>query len=303
MRKYPFLVAMVLLAFCSEAGAGGVVIEGVLRTWDEIATIALRASGRATSKESISATSKVVKTATEKYGDDVAKAAMKGGVEIAEQTAKKGRPFFSVIKRAGNDSPKALRALAQNADEALTLTAKYGDVVLKLNSKSPGVFSRGVAVVEKSGVKGPTSAIRAIADLPAEDIPRVIGALEKNPQVSQEILAGVEHGGKAFVDRLFALNGKQILAGTLGSAAVVGTIHAAAPVAAEGGAVVEQTQIARDGTKRSSERAQKEFVQAGSGTTDKNRISVTRAFGAGVIMLVCVAGMSLLLFPRLKGRK
>lgn len=303
MRKHLFFVAMASFAVCSEAGVGGVVVKGVLKTWDEMAAIALKASGRTASKEAISATSMTLKAATEKYGDDVAMAAMKGGAEIAEQTAKNGSRFLSVIKRAGNASPEALRALAQNADDAMKFTAKYGDDVLKLNSKSPGVFSRGVSVVEKSGVKNPASAIQVVANLPAEDIPRVIGALEKNPQVAQEFIAGIEKGGKTFVDKVFALNGKQILAGTLGAAAIVGTIRLTAPRAAEARAVDEQTKIATDVIKNSSEREKKEFAQGWSNTTNNNRVSMTRAAAIGMVVLACFAGIALVVFSWLRGRK
>jgi len=303
MKKCLFFVVMVSFALCAEAGAGGVVVKGVLKTWDEIAAIALKTSGRTASKEAVSTTAKILKAATEEYGDDVAIAAMKGGAEIAEQTAKNGGRFLSVIKRSGNASPEALRALAQNADDAMKFTAKYGDDILKLNSKSPGVFSRGVAVVEKSGVKTPASAIKAIAELPAEDVPRVIGALEKNPQVAQEFLAGVEKGGKTFVDKVFAVNGKQILAGTLGSAAIVGVIRVTAPRAAEARAVDAQTDIATDAIKNSSEKEKMEFAQAWSNTTNSNRMSMTRAVAIGVIMLACFAGIALVVFSWLKGKR
>ena len=209
MKTRLFVVITASLAICSEAGVGGVVVKGTVKTWDEIAAIALKASGRATSKEAVATASKTVKVATEKYGDDVAMAAMKGGVEVAEQTAKNGGRFFAVVQKTGSAaSPEALRALALNADEAMKFTAKYGDDVLKLNAKSPGVFSRGVAAIEKSGVKNPASAIQAVSNLPAKDIPRVFGALEKNPQVAKEFLEGVEKGGKTFVDKVFAVNEK-----------------------------------------------------------------------------------------------
>ena len=302
MKKCLFVVVMASLALCTEAGVGGVVVNGVLKTWDEIAAIALKASGRTASKEAVSATSKTLKAATEEYGDDVAKAAMKGGTEIVEQTAKNGSRFFSVIKRAGEASPEALHALAQNADDAMKFTAKYGDDVLKLNSKSPGVFSRGVAVVEKSGAKAPASAIKAIAELPAEDIPRVIGALEKNPKVAKEFLAGVENGRKAFVDKVFAVNGRQILAGTLGAATIFAVIRETAPAAAEARAVDAQTGIAADVIKNSSEEEKKKFAQAWSNTTTDNRMSMTRAVAIGVIVLACFAGIALVLFSWLKGK-
>lgn len=296
MRKCVFVLTFVLSS-CAVAGVGGVVVKGALKTWDEIAKVALQASGRATSKEAISAASKTLKTATEAYGDDVAKAAMKGGIEVAEQSAKSAGRFVAVIQKAGEaSSPEALRALARQADDAMRYTAKYGDDVLVLNDKVPGIFSRGVLAVEKGGVKNPTMAIRAIASLPAEDIPRVIGAIEKNPGVSKSLIEGVEKGGKAFVDKVFALNGTQILAGTVGTAAIIGAIRATAPLAAEGDAVNTQTELAVDIMKESSPEEKTKFAELWTSMTNKSREGWIRVAAICGIVLAVSAGIALILF-------
>ena len=295
MRKCVFALTLVLSS-CAVAGVGGVVVKGALKTWDEIAKIALQASGRATSKEAISTASKTLKTATEAYGDDVANAAMKGGIEVAEQSAKSAGRFVAVIQKAGEASPEALRALARQADDAIRYTAKYGDDVLVLNDKVPGIFSRVVLAVEKGGVKNPTRAIRAIASLPAEDIPRVIGAIEKNPGVSKSFIEGVEKGGRAFVDKVFALNGTQILAGTVGTAAIIGAIRATAPLAAEGNAVDTQTELAVDIMKESSPEEKTKFAELWTSMTNKNREGWIRVAAICGIVLAVFAGIALILF-------
>lgn len=309
MRKCVFALTFALSA-CAMAGVGGVVIKGALKTWDEIAKVALKASGRATSKEAVAAASKTLEVATEKYGDDVAKAAMKGGMEVAEQSAKSAGRFVAVIQKAGKASPEALRALAHHADDAIRYTAKYGDDVLLLNDKVPGIFSRGVVAIEKSGVKSPSGALKAISKLPAEDIPRAIGAIEKNPGVAKEFIEGIEKGGKTFVERVFALNGKQILAGTVGAATIIGTIRATAPLAAEGNAIDAQTEITKDVIEDADEKDRLGFVTDVNRTTNKNREAVGDAIrdfigkqGIGWLVLAVFAGVALVLFVVMRRKK
>ena len=214
-------LTVILMIAVAEAGVGGVVIKGVFKTWDEIACVALKVSGKAVSDDSVKITARAIEQASQKYGDDVAEAAMRGGTEVVAKTAKSGGRFLKLIQKSGQLSDEAFRALVANSDEVLKLSAKYGDDVLLLNSKAPGVVSRSVAAVEGCGLKDATSAIRAIASLPAEDIPRVIGAVEKNPSVAKLFIEHVERGGKYFVDKVFALNERQILMGTLGATAIV----------------------------------------------------------------------------------
>ena len=244
MKKCLVCSAAMAIAALSYAGAAGLVIKGVSHSWDEIARMALKASGRELADDAVKSAAKTIEQAAEKYGDDVAKASVRGGVEVAEQTMKRGGRFFAVLQKAARHSDESLRALALNADDIVKYSAKYGDdVVVKLNAKVPGQVSRMVAAAEKSGVGGVEGVVRAVSNLPAEDIPRVLGAVEKNPSVAREFLEHVEKGGKYFVDKVFAVNAKQIMAGGLSVAMIVSASRATAPLAATGEKIKEGPPI------------------------------------------------------------
>ncbi len=231
MKKCLVCSVIVAIAALSYAGAAGLVIKGVSHSWDEIAKMALKVSGRELTDDAVKSAAKTIETAAGKYGDDVATASVRGGVEVAEQTMKRGGRFFGVLQKAAQHSDESLRALALNADDIVKYSTKYGDdIVVKLNAKVPGQVSRMVAAAEKSGVSGVKGAVRAVSNLPAEDIPRVLGAVEKNPSVAREFLEHVEKGGKYFVDKVFAVNAKQIIAGGLTIAMIASAFRATAPL-------------------------------------------------------------------------
>ena len=244
MKKRLVCSVTMAITALSYAGAAGLVIKGVSHSWDEIARMALKASGRELADDAVKSAAKTIEQAAEKYGDDVAKASVRGGVEVAEQTMKRGGRFFAVLQKAARHSDESLRALALNADDIVKYSAKYGDdVVVKLNAKVPGQVSRMVAAAEKSGISGVEGAVRAVSNLPAEDIPRVLGAVEKNPSVAREFLEHVEKGGKYFVDKVFAVNAKQIMAGGLTAAMIVSAFRATAPFVATGEKIKEGPPI------------------------------------------------------------
>ena len=244
MKKRLVCSVTMAITALSYAGAAGLVIKGVSRSWDEIAKMALKVSGRELTDDAVKSASKTIEHAAREYGDDVAKASVRGGVEVAEQTMKRGGRFFGVLQKAAQHSDESLRALALNADDIVKYSAKYGDdVVVKLNAKVPGQVSRMVAAAEKSGISGVEGAVRAVANLPAEDIPRVLGAVEKNPSVAREFLEHVEKGGKYFVDKVFAVNAKQIMAGGLTAAMIVSAFRATAPFVATGEKIKEGPPI------------------------------------------------------------
>lgn len=200
MKKILLVVVSVALAGNLFAGAAGLVVKGTLKTWDEVAKVALKVSGKTVSDDAVKAGAKTLETTSPKYGDDVAQASMRGGIEVAEQVAKQGGRFASVVKMTARFSDDALRIMALNGDKAARICAKHGDGV-----------------------------VRAVAKLPVEDGTRLLGAIDRNPQVAKELMEGVETGGKTFLDRLFAINGRQILAGTLGAAAITGVVRVTAP--------------------------------------------------------------------------
>lgn len=233
MKKCLVCGVGIAIATLSYAGAAGLVIKGVSHSWDEIAKMALKVSGRELADDAVKTAAKTIEQAAEKYGDDVAKASVRGGVEVAEQTMKRGGRFFGVLQKAAQYSDESLRTLALNADDIVKYSAKYGDdVIVKLNAKVPGQVSRMVAATEKSGIGGVERAVRAVSDLPSEDIPRVLGAIEKNPSVACEFIEHVEKGGKYFVDKVFEVNAKQIMAGGLSVSMIGAAFRATAPLAA-----------------------------------------------------------------------
>lgn len=244
MKKCLVCSAFIAVAELSCAGAAGLLIKGISHSWDEIARMALKVSGRELTDDAVKSAAKTIEQAAEKYGDDVATASIRGGMEVAEQTMKQGGRFFGVLQKAARYSDESLRALALNADDIAKYSAKYGDdVVVKLNAKIPGQVSRMVAVTEKSGISGVERTVRAVADLPSEDIPRVLGAVEKNPSVAREFLEHVEKGGKSFVDRVFALSPKQIMAGGLTVAMIASAFRATTPFVATGEKIKEGPPI------------------------------------------------------------
>ena len=200
MKKILVAVASVALTGNLFAGVAGLVVKGALKTWDEAAKVALRVSGKTVSDDAVKAAAKTLETTSAKYGDDVARASMRGGMEVAEQVAKQGGRFANIVRTTARFSDDALRTMALNGDKAARICAMHGDEV-----------------------------IRAVAKLPVEDGTRLLGVIDRNPQVAKELMEGVEKGGKTFLDRLFAINGRQILAGTLGAAAITGAVRVTAP--------------------------------------------------------------------------
>lgn len=232
------LLGVSLLSTLCEAGIGGLVVNGVTKTWDDVAKIALRASGKEATKASVQSSSRLIEQVAVKYGDDAAKLAMDGGVEVAERLAERG-DCLNILNKASKVSPRALRAVAVNTDEMLKMTARYGNDILVFGGKvSPELVSRGVQAVEKTGAASGKTMIGKLARLPESEIPRVIGAVEKNPKVAETLLDYAEKGGKAFLDRLFKLNAKQIIAGGLSVAAIIGAYNATYPIKAVGESIV-----------------------------------------------------------------
>lgn len=290
MSRLLVLVIVLALAHSAIAGAGGLVVKGVSKTWDEIAKVALKISGKAVTDDAVKVSAKTIEEAASRYGDDVAKAAMRGGVEVAEQSMKHGGRFVRCLNTSAIYSDDAVKAIARNADDVVRYTAKYGDDVVVLGCKAPGVFTHGIALVEKSGVENVGQTLKAVTtQMPDEQIPQVFGAIQKNPAVAKEFLEGVSKGGKYFVDKIFAVNGKQILTGTLGTAAIAAAVRQTAPAAAEGRAVDAQTEIAGDVLRGKEPLTpdQRDFVKNWSDTTSANR----RVGTIGWLLMALVVGV------------
>lgn len=289
-------VVIVLCAGLLHAGPAGLVVKGVVKTWEEVARIALRASGRATSDEAVKSAALTLQRTSAEHGDDIASAAMRNGVEIAEQTARHGAAFSALIGRASRLSADGLREIALRADDMLKWAGKYGDDVLRLNGKAPGMAARGIPLLEKSGVADVAGAIGAIGKLPAEDIPRVIGALEKNTGVVRQFLGHLEAGGKHFVDRVFSLSGKQIMAGTLGIAAIEAADSVTAPMRATGDNVRKDGAKARAIVDGMSPEEQRDWADARAAANDERAKGLMPFLGTAV--LVAVGLLALLIAMR-----
>lgn len=298
-------VMTIAFASLSYAGGTGLIIKGVSHSWDEIARMALKVSGRELTDDAVKSAARTIEHATGKYGDDVARASIRGGVEVAEQTMKRGGRFFGVLQKAAQHSDEALRALALNADDMVKYSAKYGDdVIVGLNAKVPGQVSRMIAAAEKSGVNGVEKAVRAVSNLPADDISRVLGAVEKNPSVAREFLEHIEKGGKYFVDKVFEVNAKQILAGTLGAGAIVAAVRETAPSVAEGKVIEGQGDMVTTlvGGEKPLTVDQKDFVKRFLETIGMIRILNSGGKATSVLILAIFAGVSLLVFAIRKSK-
>lgn len=302
------LVIVLSLAHSALAGAGGLIVKGVFKTWDEIAKVALKVSGKAVTDDAVKASARTIEEAASRYGDDVAKAAMRGGVEVAEQSVKHGGRFVRCLNTAATYSDDAVKAIARNGGDVVKYVGKYGDDAVVLASKTPGTFTHGIALIEKSGVENVGQTLKAVAtQIPDEQIPQIFGAIQKNPVVAKDFLEGVSKGGKYFVDKIFALNGKQIMTGTLGTAAIVVAVRQTAPAAAEGAAVEQHTKVATDLISRGDNghltENQKDFVRRWLDSTAVNRIMNAIGRLSMTLIGVAVAGVALLVFVIRKTRK
>ena len=268
MNKSIFTLFLAVLTCPAVAGMGGVVVKGVARSWDEIARVALKASGKTASDDAVKAASKTIERAASAHGDDVAKASMRGGVEVAEQSLKKGEVFVSLIKSAERYSDDVVRAIALNSDDAVKYAARYGDDVVK----------------------------EMAAKIPADQIPQVFGAMEKNPQVAKQFLDCVARGGKDFVDKIFAVNARQIMAGGLSAALITAAYRATAPMSAEGAVIEEQNKNAMDIVKKASPEEQSKFVKEVVGQNGEVRKSWTAIVFWSSIILSSFAGLALIIF-------
>ena len=284
MKRSLICSVAIVIASLSYAGGAGLIIKGAFRSWDEIAKMALKVSGRELTDDAVRSAAKTIEHAAGEYGDDVAKASVRGGVEVAEQTMKRGGRFFGILQRTVQHSDESVRALALNADDMVKYSAKYGDdVVVKLNAKVPGQVSRMVSAAEKSGIGGVEGTVRSVSNLPADDISRVLGAVEKNPSVARNFLEHVEKGGKYFVDKIFALNAKQIMAGGLTTAMIVGASGVVDPFKKTGEAIERQSKRADDFFRNKATPDQQHTEATGtSETTNATKKRITDALSRAV---------------------
>jgi len=81
-------------------------------TWGEIAKVVLKDSGKAATDDAVKASAKTIEKAASRCGDDIAEVAMRGGVEVAEQSIKHGDSFVRYVRETGAYSADAVKAIA-----------------------------------------------------------------------------------------------------------------------------------------------------------------------------------------------
>lgn len=241
---------ILMIAFCGTvtlmAGPGTVVVKGVTMLWDDVARVALKVAGKECTDDAVKASAKVLAEASGKYGDDVAEVAMRGGIEVAEGSLKHGKPFVELLRRnSGKMTSSILRQTALHADEMVKLSAQYGDDVIRLNEKLPGQTARLLSAIEKSGTTK-AGALQMANALPTSELSRVTKCLESSVDgATRKVLLGaVQKGGSKFLDKLFAANARQIMAGGVTTAMIL--------VAASAGNAIEDTTAIQTATAENS---------------------------------------------------
>jgi hypothetical protein len=241
------------MAFCLGvayvmASPSTVVIKGAMMAWDEVARVALQTAGKSCTDDAVKGAVKTLTTATEQHGDEIVEAAMRGGIEVAEASLVQGRPFVDLLRRNSRTlSPAALRQAALHAHEMVRLSAQYGDDVIRLNEKLPGQTARLLGAIERSGVTK-ASAVQMANTLPAHELARVTRCLEvaKDAPTSRAFLEAVQRGGSKFIDKLFTLNARQIMAGGVTMSMVVVAEHLTAPQKVVGENAERAMRVAMD---------------------------------------------------------
>ena len=295
MNKLFFVGFMMVISCSSLAGVGGVVVKGVAKTWDEVAKIALKASGKSVTDDAVKGASKTIQNAASKYGDDVAISSMRGGVEVAEQSLRRGGDFVTLLRSAGKHSDDAVKAIALNSDDAIKYATKYGDDVVMLSAKAPGVFTRGIALVEKSGGANAKNAIKVIAtELPEDQITQVFGAIKRNPSVAGEFIDGMVKGGKCFIDKIFAVNAKQILAGGLTSAMIIVALNN--PVTAQADIMRNDAKDMQEKLEHLDGEKKKEIVGKYFDAQNSIKNKFANAIMTAVIVIALFIGLSIFFF-------
>lgn len=295
MKKILLICLTLLVAMTLTAGPAGLVIKGVTRGWDELAEMCLKVSGRSTSKASVEAASKTLAETAAKYGDDVARAATKGGIEVAEQALRHGDDFVNVLRRAS--SPAAIRLAATHTDDVLRFVPRYGDDVLRVGAKAQGQIGPLVRTLEAKKLPVKDS-LKMLDALNAEELPRVVGALERanSPRTAQLFLDTAKAGGSKFLDKLFGAGGGTVIMTTGLS---VAAITAAVRLTGENKELIEsQTKWAQsvladpNATQEEKEVAQEVLLQTGA----TSESIVVKTMKAPLLIIASAVGLLIILW-------
>ena len=245
MKRIIWIVCALLVGAAVSAGPAGLVVKGAVHMWDEVAKIALKVSGKAADDVAVKAASKSLRGVAAKYGDDAARLAADGGMEVAESIGRHGPAALKIMKKSRALSKKILKEAARHADDMLRLAPKYGDDILRVNAHLPGQSARVLKALKSAGV-AEKRGLRIIAEVTPDNAAQVLAVVEKNSRVSDLFLRCVERGGSPYVDKLIGNSHRLALAGGLSTAAVMTAYRMTAASAASAEALTTEQDLARE---------------------------------------------------------
>ncbi len=202
-----------VMAICSAVVSVNAAGTGLMtKVAEETLEIAARRSGRTLTEGMKITLGREMLKMTAKYGDDVLPLVRHGGLEVLEQGIRHGDDFWKLCKAV----PEASRSLALHSDELLPLAKRIGPDVLILEAKAPGLSARFAKEFGDDGV-------RFVAQHSPQDVPRLLGYASKadSPETKRLFFEKYRksRNPSAFLQ---ALNWKNIMAGGLTTAAIVG---------------------------------------------------------------------------------
>jgi hypothetical protein len=202
------LFCLILLSGCSlflsAAPAGKLILKTV--------EAAAKVSGKSLSPAARSAAVSALTQAVTKYGDEAIRITRQGGLETLKQGMRYGDEFWRAARHA---DPAALRSLALHTEELLPIAQRIGPAFLKLEAKVPGLGAKAVSVFGDDAVK-------ALAELPADDTLRLLGLAQKSRKKGIEKMLLKAYSLVPDKEKfLTAFDWKKIMATGLSSAAVI----------------------------------------------------------------------------------
>ena len=204
-----FWAVLICCAIFSAEGAGAkLVTKGV----EETLEIAAKRSGRTLAKGTRITLSREMLKIAAKHGDDVLPLVRHGGLEVLEQGIRHGDDFWRLCKAF----PEASRSLALHSDELLPLAKRIGPEILRIEAKAPGLSARFAREFGDDGV-------RFVAKNAPQDVTRLLGYARKaDSPATKKLFFETYKKSRNPSAFLNALNWKNVMAGGLTAAAIVG---------------------------------------------------------------------------------
>ena len=206
--KVLLVLAFSCAVFSVEAAGAKPLSKAVEKTLE----FAAKRSGRTLAKGTRITLGREMLKITAKHGDDVLPLVRHGGLEVLEQGIRHGDDFWRLCKAV----PEASRSLALHSDELLPLAKRIGPDILVLETKAPGLSAR---FAKEFGDEG----VRFTARNVPQEVPRLLGyASRADSPATKKLFMETYMKSKNPSVFLQALNWKNIMAGGLTAAAVVG---------------------------------------------------------------------------------